>query len=314
MKQLTVQDLQDLHAEGKLAGRIFHPDEIPNETYHAFGSPGVSRSGLALVLQCPQEYEEKYLEPQEEKTEEKRKALIIGSASHTIVLEPGRFHEQYLSDWNLMQQVVEEKPDVKSPRATKRFKELRAQAMEDRPGLTILKHTDYNDVYRLRDIIERNALAKAMLTGGKAEHTLYWTDPETGMLCKDRIDLIRDDLTRPKAVEFKTIANIHKFRAHIGEHHYDMQAVIHFEAINQVLGIQAPTVFVVRQKESRVIRFGQLSETFANIGYRKWRKALSRYAECMKTQTWPGFPQEVEDIDPETWYEKRMMEEFEHEQ
>jgi len=313
MKALSIQDLNDLHAAGKLAGRIFHPYEISNDVYHGFGSPGVSRSGLALCLLCPQEFQEKHLGPQEERTEEKRIALIIGNASHTIVLEPKRFTQQYVSDFDIIQQVIDENPDVKSPRGTKRFKELRADLIASSEGLTVLKSKEYDDVYKLVDIINTNDLARSMLTGGKAEHTLYWIDDATGVLCKDRIDLIRDDLDRPKIVEFKTIANIHKFRGHIGEHHYDMQAVIHFEAVHRVLKIKAPTVFVVRQKESRVIRFGQLSNRFLDIGHRKWRKSLDIYARCMKDSMWPGFPQEVEDMDPEVWYEKRMMEELTYE-
>jgi hypothetical protein len=308
MVQLIVADLQEMNKYGELAGRMFHPNEIPNEVYHGYGSPGVSRTGLALCLLCPQEYKEKYLDPQDEKSEDQRKALIIGSASHTIVLEPERFHKEYKSDDEILSIVYSEKPDTKSPRNTKLYKETRAAIIENNPELTILKSKDYNDVHKLIDIVKTNELASSMLTGGKAEYTLYWNDPETGVLCKDRIDLIRDDLKNPKTVEFKTIGNIYKFKAHCGDHDYDMQAVIHYNAVLNVMKIKAPTVFIVRQKESRVIRFAQLTERFLDIGYRKWRKALSIYAECTKTGEWPGFPQEIESVDPETWYEKQMLE------
>ena len=69
--------------------------ECSNDQYH--GGPGVSKSHLdAIAGASPLHYWHKYINPNRERAEPSQ-ALIMGSAIHSIVLEPDLFTGEYIT-------------------------------------------------------------------------------------------------------------------------------------------------------------------------------------------------------------------------
>ena len=55
----------------------------------------ISKSGLDLIHQAPAKYYERYIDPSPLMKEKREKALIIGSAFHSLVLEPEKFENEF---------------------------------------------------------------------------------------------------------------------------------------------------------------------------------------------------------------------------
>ncbi len=79
-KNLTLQSLNQLAAEGKLIGYF----NVSNEDYHA--GPGISKSNLDEIVKSPA-----HLASRKLKKLEKTEGLIFGSQFHEFILEPHLF-------------------------------------------------------------------------------------------------------------------------------------------------------------------------------------------------------------------------------
>ena len=114
-------------------------------------------------------------------------AMAFGRAVHCAVLEADRFPEQFVlwdggrragGDWN-------------------EFAAVNASR-------TILKADDYRRCLAVRDAVRGHRAAHRLLRKGKAEQTVTWSDPQTRIRCKARLDWIGPEA----AVDLKTTRDI----------------------------------------------------------------------------------------------------------
>ncbi len=127
------------------------------------------------------------------------------------------------------------------------------------------------------------------LSEGEAEASIYFTDPDTGVECRTRIDL-----RHPEAnFDLKTTAYVQSeaWRRHALSLHYDMQAYMYSLADCLYAGREEPLPFVFMSVEndyplSTHARRAGLS--FMTEGGRKYKHAISAYAACASTDYWPS--------------------------
>ena len=99
----------------------------------------------------------------------------LGRATHTAVLEPEKFNEEYAiydgerragADWKLF-----EKENAKKQ---------------------ILKRAEAEHCLRIAREVHANPVAAHYLSKGQAEKTILWKDRVTGLDCKARIDFLSE--------------------------------------------------------------------------------------------------------------------------
>lgn len=179
-------------ADGVLAPHPLGLVEQTNEEYHR--GPGVSKSHLdAIAGLSPLHYWYKYLNPNREPGEPSP-ALIMGSAIHSIVLEPDLFTSEYVTvpedapKRATKAQINAKKP---SPDAVASIEYWTAFEKEN-AGKIILDAEEWQTCLNIRDAVYRHPIAAGLLTGGKAEQSFYAVDSETGELIKCRTDYLHD--------------------------------------------------------------------------------------------------------------------------
>ena len=151
--------------------------DCTNEQYHR--SPGVSKSHLdAISGASPLHYWHKYINPERERTEPTA-AMVLGSAIHSIVLEPDLFPAEYVAN-----------PGI--DRRSNAGKAEYAAFQAEHKGKIILDPEDFATCLAIRDAVYRHPVAAGLLTGGKAEQSFYAYDSETGELIKCRTDYLHD--------------------------------------------------------------------------------------------------------------------------
>lgn len=172
---------QYLHpdADGVLAPHPLGLVPCTNEEYHS--GPGISKSHLDKIAGgSPRHYWHHYLNPDRERSEP-TPAMVLGSAIHSIILEPDLFTSEY----------------VANPGIDKRTKDGKAEwaaFQAEHKGKTILSDEDFQTCLAVRDAVHLHPVAAGLLTGGEAEQSFYAIDPEHGELVKCRTDYLSGDL------------------------------------------------------------------------------------------------------------------------
>lgn len=282
--------------------------KMSNDDYHAHKA--VSRSMLCELEKSPKKYWYKYLSGEHE--EESTDALKIGSAFHTLVLEPEKFAE-----------VAVIVPDDKR-RPTKA--QINAKKPSDSTVLLIewwekfdaeygdkaqLKEKEVEQIKAMaRSLRETPEAQKLLAKKGMIEPSIFWTDEDTGVNVKTKPDFIWQD--KSVAVDLKSVANADKdsFEKSVGDYGYDLQAYMAMEAIRRLNG-KAPDIFVfacVEKKPPYETAFYVASEDVLKAGEVKYRYLLNKLKHCRVNDTWPSKVRGLKQIGVKPWQQTKINE------
>lgn len=295
------------------------------ETYSA--SVGVSKHGLDALAISPLHYWTWYINPNRPKRKD-TPASILGNALHTAILEPERFEKEYVAipeEWQypkalvgaddykkackeLGLKVTGTKPELKAQlQATAGFKgvffeDIVSDATE---GKRTLKNDDMSVCKIIAARVRKHPqLGPLFESGGVAEQSVFWNDPDTGVLCRARPDWMNDAII----VDLKSTINASPvgFQRAVMKYRYHVQAAMYIDGMKEVMGVE-PQAFAFAAWEK--------TQPFANAVYvaspelleagrQEYKKLLRTYAECKAKDTWPGYSTDVQAIDLPEWYNK----------
>ncbi|EMD0689785.1 PD-(D/E)XK nuclease-like domain-containing protein, partial [Salmonella enterica] len=212
-------------------GNITVPDDIqpgiyydiPNEAYHA--GPGVSKSQLDDIADTPAIYLWRKNAPVDT---EKTKSLDTGTAFHCRVLEPEEFSKRFIIA-----------PEFN--RRTSAGKEEEKTFLEEcaRTGRTVLTAEEGRKIELMYQSVMSLPLGQWLVeSAGYAESSVYWEDPETGILCRCRPDKIIPDFHW--IMDVKTTADIQRFRTAYYDYRYHVQDAFYSDGYRAQFG-EIPT-------------------------------------------------------------------------
>jgi len=174
------------------------------------------------------------------------------------------------------------------------------------PGRTYPNQREWDKAQAIAKAVREHPVAGPIVTGadGRSEVTIAWTDPETGLPCKGRMDRV---IRRPAradrlytVIDLKTVGSIQERRfaymvARNGWHcqlaHYcDGLAIA--QGLGRVTGdtpqVDAMFIAVEDKPPHDVGVFILEPETTLWAGDEERRKLLTKLAECVQTNHWPG--------------------------
>lgn len=261
------------------------------EAYRA--RPGAHATALwRLVSQSPSHY--RYAEDHPEPPTE---AMLLGTALHVRVLEPEAFEARYL----VCDGPVNPKTGKPFGRETKAWAEWRAGIGG---GQEILSEADGE---RLRAMAERvlyHDTARGLLElPAENEMSLFWTDEETGLPCKARLDRV---ILGRQIADLKSCRNAKRnaFERECAERGYFMQPAFYRDALAREIGPESvpllPVLIAVEKEPPFEVAVHRLSQEALDYGREQYQQALRRLAECERTGRWPGYEGEYE-INPPKW-------------
>ena len=262
--------------------------DLPNEVYHR--SAGISNSGIGLLIppNCPALYHYQYLSGEYERKE--NKAFDIGSAVHTLVLEPEKFDGQYAC--------ITDKPPVRrGAEGQKKYDEFMSQY----EGKTVLSIEDFATAKAMADAVRKHAVFKEIHGTGCVEDSIAWIDPESGVLLRTRPDFYNSRFI----LDVKTTKDIrpHVFQRSVFEYGYHRQGALACDGLSAATGINYDKVilFVVGKDKPHFVRAYILTQQALERGRAEYKLGARCYAHCMKTGIWPGYAEIIEDIDLPVW-------------
>lgn len=240
---------------------------LSGDEYRALDA--VNWSTLKYACQSPLAYQHALANPPVETD-----AMRLGRATHTAVFEPDRLLHEYVI-WS------------GGRRAGKEWDEFKAMH-ENR---TILKPDEYDTAIAIRNAVRGHKAAAKLLKTGEAECTLQWTDQDTGIACKARLDWYS-----PKVlVDLKTTRDIEAraFGRHAGALMYHGQFAFYAMGL-YAHGVEVPVKIIAVESEApHDVAVYDLNEDVLWAGEVKVRQALAVVKACRKTRKWPGrYPNE----------------------
>ena len=179
--------------------------------------PAISRSELWWLDRSPEYFQYRKNTPMEPTA-----ALLFGQVAHKLLLEPDTFGDDFTVA-----------PYV--DRRTKAGKELWESFIADAGEKTIVDAATYDQATDMIAAARLNPLVNDLLAG-EHEKPLFWTDPDTGVECKCRLDAWkRDDNGVPVIVDYKTTndASYKAFLRDVVNYGYYFQAAMYSEGAIQ---------------------------------------------------------------------------------
>lgn len=250
---------------------------MPDETYHSDPVPAawggsLSSTGARRILQCPARFAHDRAHPPPSK-----KTFDLGKAAHLLVLGAGP--PLAVGTWDAW--------------TTSEAKAFRASAVA--AGQVPLKPAEYQQVYDMAAALRRHRLARALLSRGRPEVSLFWTDDPTGAWCRARLDW----LPRPRdgrrliVTDYKTStsADPDDFRRSAASYGYPTQAAFYLAGV-RALGLNPDPAFMFVVQETTppyLVSVVELDAEAADAGAARARRAIDLFARCTRDRAWPGY-------------------------
>lgn len=272
---------------------------MPMEQYHAIDA--ASNSRLTRLRQSPAHLRSYLDEPKKD-----TKALVIGRAAHTTILEPDMFDSTFRVAQQCMSQTA--KLERCSKMGTQYYGDLlgwRCSTEAHSRGLPTpdtellaLPEADFIACQGMRRAVMGRATARGLLTGAEdVEVSLVWVDAETGVLCKARPDVLNRRLNTIADLKSTRDASEREFARSIFTYGYHRQGAFYLDGAT-TLGIEVEhfAILPVEKVPPFASATYRLTEGAIDAGRDQLRTLLARYAECLATNTWPAYPDEVRDV------------------
>lgn len=315
--------------------KVYFNNELTNEQYHA-DKEHINGSGLWNIYdRCPAAWRYK------DEEDEQSKALIFGTGSHTALLEPERFDDEYAR-----MPVVDDFPKDKDGKPTvlvttadmnswakergikglsgkskaevikiiqatgesvKIYDVIREEAEKAAAGKKMLEGGDYDAIQQMRAVIHASSYYSSLLAGAYAEVSIL------GELYGEKAKVRFDCLTKGgDIIDYKTAvsAKPDEFFRHAARLGYFMKMAMQYDMFVAAYGHAPRSVnLLVQEKKAPFIpALIRLTEEQLRIGRIQLNGAMEIYKACKKANSWPGYSMGNPVIEMETpeWFKKQF--------
>jgi len=263
---------------------------VNNTEYHADTS-AISASGLKLFMRSPAHYWAAYLDP-DRIERQPTPAMRLGTATHCAILEPDAFDDRYML-----------RPDGINARTNEGKAHLAAIAES---GMEILTPDDFALITGMAESFRRHPISAGLLSKPhQVEQSIF--AEINGVRCKCRPDYISDSFI----MDVKTTrdASIEGFGKQAWNLGYHIQEAFY----RRVVGGNHRFLFgAVESDYPHLVQYHESPDELIAYADDLIDSALSQYAECLRTNTWPGYSNNIQPLEV-PGYAKRMIEGFDGE-
>lgn len=249
---------------------------LPIDIYHS-DNGFISASQLKLILKSPLHFKhpQAYSSP----------ALDIGSAVHTMILEPFLFDKLFftLDD--------SKRPVPESDYKKKENKEWKQKILVENEGKTILTVEQLEQCRAMSERVLSDPLTKELLEGpGWNEASIFWMDYKRKVKLKSRPDRITKNMV---IVDLKTAqdASPAGFERAIGNFRYDIQAATQIDAVQQHFKKKVEYYIYIAIEKTPPYAYGiyVLQPDTIWQGRNTYKSLLDIYNECKEKNEWPAY-------------------------
>ena len=261
---------------------IASADEVPNELYHGTRAL-VSKSALDVFARSPAHYLYYLQTGLTDDEVPESEALLLGSAFHSLVLEPEDFARRYV-----------QLPDFGTMQSSKN-RALRDSWLDQRPGTTGLKLDQWRMLHAMRESVYRHKRLRRILENGRPEVTCAAVCPHTGLPRKVRVDWVSE--IDGIGIDMKSAldGSPDVWKREAAKRRYHVQDGYYTETCKLAqLNIDLMGFGVVEKSPPYIAELYTLEPGARLAGEMHYMDELQRLAECCDTGIFPGYSKDGE--------------------
>lgn len=241
----------------------------------------LSFSALNSFAESPQKFIEYKVDPKEQTD-----AMFLGSALHTLILEPDVFETKFFV-FNDAEKVAE--IGGGNPRGTKAYKEWKAEQYAQAGERTPLDPTDYATILRMKEGVWGNEITRRYLNRvTNTEVKLEWEYMDlkfTGF-----IDGYGDDPEKGIILDLKMCADAQprKFQRYAFDSRYFMQLAMYRIGLKITRGIsleKTPCYFIAVDRAGHVSAH-KMTDDLLRYGREQYEKYIAAFNACTMKNKW----------------------------
>jgi exodeoxyribonuclease VIII len=258
--------------------------DMPSHAYHAVVAASASR--LKEFMRSPAHLRVMDRFPKQSS------AFALGEAFHACVLEPKRFHEDFVVA-----------PDV--DRRTTAGKAAWAEFVESSGGKTVLTAADYGAATSMAQAVEEHTTARDLIGGlTERELSVFWKAdwPNGTIPCKARIDGYNIEQRCIVDLKSTTDASRAGFTKSVANFSYHIQAAWYMAAMKRAGFDVEGMVFIAVEKEMPfAVACYQLDHDAITEGATQIARAIPVLIDCIARDNWPAYTELIETISLPRW-------------
>lgn len=264
----------------------------PAVVYHA--RPEVSNSQLSDLARSPYHFWAAHVAKIVERPD--TPAMAFGRLVHALILEPHIVDRLYYVD-------------AENTRADARTKKYQA-VLEAASGREVVKQQDYDRARRIRDAVAAHPAVREILRESDAdgvynECTVIWTDEETAIDCRGRIDRLDTELGLLIDVKTTRDASPGLWQKSVWNYGYDRQAAMYADGLLkndlQAAGSWPMVWICVEQEPPHAVAVYGCGDGWYEVGRARYMALLRKLRECRDRDHWPAYHDGLEILEPPAW-------------
>jgi len=227
-------------------------------------------------------------------------ATIVGSATHAAILEPDTFEQIFVTQPTAAQFGF---GDFRKKAA----KEKRDAWLEEHKDSITITDSEYQTAIGMRDTTKADKFLSGLLSSpGKNELTLLWTDEESGLKCKARLDRIATYRGWNTLIDVKTTRALddYSLQKSIAMYLYHIRMSWYLDALQLCFDDKKDIrVFLlwVLNKPPYIGRVTEFEDDGLREGRMQYRRLMKLHAGCLEHNAWPGFPAGEQPLELPDW-------------
>jgi len=167
-------------------------------------------------------------------------------------------------------------------------------------GRTILKPNEIADVRAQAAAVRAHREASRILAGADTEATIQWTDPDTGLPCKGRLDALH--LADARIVDLKGCTSLDQLERTCHRMGYVHQLQWYRRGVLAAHGVDCSAYMLgAENKAPNDVGLWRLDRDLLSLVDRDLTALVQRLADCIHADRWPGKMPDVADIFIPAW-------------
>lgn len=250
--------------------------------------PAINSSKLKRVLETPLDYKESCEEENDE-----TKSTILGSAIHTLLLEPAQFADRYALE-------TEDYGNKTAGDGKKRWDAFK----KENSAKVILNREQTLFIHKLQPKIRKNAHLKLVLASGDAEVTGIIEEGPISL--KARADLLTQSTIWDVKTSRDGMDDVSLYKT-VKKYMYDFQLAHYLHVFNLICPGRFKScgwIFVDTSGPAQHIRLIKCPENLLKNAISRHQNALNIVKECTEMSWWNGYPQHITELQLPVWAEE----------
>ena len=258
-------------------------DGMSNKEYHS--TKGLSASSLGLIKKSISLL--KWSWNLGSQVDEEARNLVVGSATHALVLEGREVYENEFC--------VAPEFNMRTNQGKEDFKKFKEENTK-----SILTSVEAEQIEAMAKSVFAHPTASKLLEKGKPEQSFFWNDKDTLEDCKIRPDWL--NIEDRIIVDLKTTKDTFNLSRSVFDYGYHRQASWYKKGFEAVTGKELEKfIFIFVSKSKSLgryeVRVLELDEQFMDLGRYENSILLEKYTNAQMLNEWF----EIETLSPQKW-------------